>query len=398
MRLGLAPAIRKHARTLGDAQTTYKENVVAVNTLITSVLSSALPPLNTYPPDWQDFTTAFEQAGADALDWVNNIMARLLDVPNEVVGYNTIISQLLQDANQQATTLVQNPSNQQALEQLKQDLTGISNQLSLVTTFISSTVTNIQQFQSKLPDIATQLQTIAQKSIQDANADQAAITKLNNDIDQLRDDIKSLTTQLVALGLADGVALTLGVVATIAAWPWGLAAWLVMGPVVAVTTTEIALDSIKIQNDKQQIQSDQQQIQGISADVSTLQVLANNFSAMANQAQEVQSNLQAVLTEWQTLESDVNAAITEIRTAVSDTSNANFSAVANDVNAAISEWNTTYTQAGTLQITLQVNNAQLQLGMSSDQVQAALAGGQTVDIIQYYNSLSSPKFQSTKNR
>lgn len=74
-------------------------------------------------------------------------MARLLDVPDEVQGHNTIIGQLLQDASAQASTLVNQPSDQMALQILNQDLTGLSNQLNIVVTFISGAVTNIQSFQ-----------------------------------------------------------------------------------------------------------------------------------------------------------------------------------------------------------------------------------------------------------
>jgi TolA-binding protein len=388
-KISLATAISKNAVSLAAAQNTYKENVIAVNTLVTSVLTSSLPTLNQNPPDWQDFVNAYVQANADALGWVNNVLARLLDVPSEVQSYNSIITQLLQDAKAQATILAANPSNQGALAILNNDLTGITNQMNIVTSFISGAVTAIQNFGDTLPDMANQLNTIAQKSIADANADQQQIDQLNADIAQLQADIKSLTAAIVALGIADGVALTLGVVATIAAWPVGALVWFVMGPVVAVATTYIALDAIQIKADKAKISSDQQQIQGLTADVATLNILSQNYAAMAAQTEVIEGNLQAILAEWQTLSSDVGVAVSDIQSAISDTSAANFSAVLNDINGAITEWDAAYEQAGSLILTLQVNDAQLDIGMSTTQVQAALAQGNTVGIIQYYNNLQS---------
>jgi len=64
-------------------------------------------------------------------------------------------------------------------------------------------------------------------------------------------------------------------------------------------------------------------------------------------------------------------------------------AVANDLNEAVTEWTAAYTQAGSLTVQLNVNNAQLQVGMSSTQVQQALQQGQVVDIITYYNQVSA---------
>ena len=385
--MSLALAIKKNAVSLAETQTTYKENVVAVNTLITSVLTSKLPTLKQNPPDWADFVSAYEQANADALNWVNDVMARLLNVPDDVRDYNNIISNLLQDAKKQAGTLVQSPTNKNALDILNVDLSLISEQFGNITTFISSAITSIQTFKDKLPDMATQLQTIADKSTKDANADQAQIDKLNQDIQRLRNDIKSLTAAIVALGIADGVALTLGIVATIAAWPVGALTWIVLGPIVAVATTYIALDALQIKADKAAIEADQAAISGLTADVATLHILTKNFAAMSDETKAIETNLLAVLVEWQTLESEVNAAVSDTQTAIADASSANFSAVLNDINGAISEWNAAYAQAGDLHLDLQVNTAQLQLGMPSNQVQSALAGGQVISILQYYNQL-----------
>ncbi|SDS92380.1 hypothetical protein [Pseudomonas granadensis] len=389
--LSLAHAIRKSSGSLVQVQTDYKQNVVAVNTVMTSVLGSSLPTLYQAPPDWQSFVSAFEAANGDALNWVNTVMARLLNVPQEVVGYNAVISQVLQDAKSQSETLVAQPTNQIALATLNQDLTTLTNQLGLVTSFISGAIVALQTSRDTLPDMAAQLQSIADKSTVDANADQAQIDKLNAQIDQLKADIKSLTAAIIALGITDGIALTLGTVATIALWPVGALVWFMLGPAIAVASTYIALDAKQIEADQASITQTLATIQGITADVATLHVLAHNFADLATQSVAIETNLQAVLAEWQTLENDVNAAVTDIRTAISDARSTNFTAVLNDVNEAISEWNDSYAQAGSLQLDLQVNNANLEYGMTSAQVQSAMAGAQTVDLITYYNQLSQQR-------
>ncbi|MNM87456.1 hypothetical protein D3C81_996380 [compost metagenome] len=389
--LSLAHAIRKNTVSLAQAQSDYKQNVVAVNTVMTSVLGSSLPTLTQVPPDWQAFVSAFEAANGDALNWVNTVMARLLNVPQEVIGYNAVISQVLQDARTQSETLIAQPTNQLALATLNQDLTTLTGQLGLVTSFISGAISALQKSSDTLPDMAAQLQSIADKSTVDANADQAQIDTLNAQIDQLKADIKSLTAAIIALGIVDGVALTLGVVATITLWPVGALVWFMLGPAIAVASTYIALDAKQIEADKATINATLATIQNVTADVATLHVLAHNFADMAAQSVAIEANLQAVLAEWQTLENDVNAAVTDIRTALSDASGSNFSAVLNDVNDAISAWNDSYAQAGSLQLDLQVNNANLQYGMSSAQVQTAMAGAQTVDLISYYNQVSLQK-------
>jgi len=389
--MALAKAFNKNAVSLAVAQTSYKQNVVAVNTLVTSVLTSKLPTLNQNPPDWNEFVSVYEKADAGALTWVNNVMARLLNVPDEVRSYNSIITQLLADAKSQGETLVKDPGNKTALGILNTDLDNINSQMSLVVTFITGALNAIKGFKDVLPTMATNLQTIADDSTKAANADQAQIDKLNQDIDNLHAEIKSLTAAIVALGIADGIALTLGVVATIAAFPEGALVWFVLGPAIAVASTYIAIDGLKIKADNAAIKADEAQITGLTADVSTLHILSKNFASMSAQTVEIETNLQAILVEWQSLETDVNAAVTDIKTAITDASSANFGNVVTELDDAITEWAAAYKQAGDLHLDLNVNNAQLTVGMSSADVQAAAAKGSTVNIITYYNEVQNQR-------
>ena len=369
---------------------------MAVNTLVTSVLSSSLPTLNQNPPDWKQFQSAFEAADAGALTWVNNVMARLLNVPDEVKSYNATVTQLLADAKAQAQTLEADPSNKTALQTLNTDLTNVNNTLSLVVTFISGALTAIKNFKDELPTLATNLQTIADNSAKDAKADQAQIDKLNKDIDNLRAEIKSLTASIVALAVVDGIALTLGIVATIAAFPEGALVWFVLGPAVIAATAVIAIDGVKITADKKLIESDEQQITGLTADVASLQILSKNFAGMSTEATDIETNLQAILVEWQALESDVAVAVNDIKTATSDASSANFTAVVSDLDDAIAEWAAAYKQSGDLHLELNVNSAQLEVGMTQDQILAATGAVENVDIITYYNNVQNVRAKAVK--
>lgn len=280
------------------------------------------------------------------------------------------------------------------MQTLNTDLTNLTNTLNLVVTFIIGALTAVQNFKDDLPTLAGNLQSIADNSARDAKADQAQIDKLNQDIDSLKAEIKSLTASIIALGVVDGIALTLGIVATIAAFPEGALTWFVLGPAVIAATTVIAIDGAKITADKKLIESDEQQITGLTADVAALQVLSKNFAAMSAEASDIESNLQAILAEWQNLESDVTAAVTDIKTAIADASSANFSAVASELDDAVAEWSAAYKQAGDLHLDLNVNSAQLQIGMSQDQVKAATAAAPTVDIITYYNQVQNSRVAS----
>ena len=68
--------------------------------------------------------------------------------------------------------------------------------------------------------------------------------------------------------------------------------------------------------------------------------------------------------------------------------------MASDIDDAIVEWAEAYKQAGDLHLELNVNNAQLEVGMSQAQILAATAAAPTVDIITYYNQVQNAKVES----
>ena len=383
----LAQAIHRNAKSLAQAQNTYKQNLVFVNTFITGVLSSSLPQLNQPPPDWLNFVRSYEMATEEALTWVNDVMAHLLNVPGAVQSYDTVVALLLQDAIAQATSLQSTPDNGMALEVLQDDLANLNDLFGQVIAFISAVISRLENFQNVLPGMATQLQSIAQASINDANADRQQIANLNTQIQQLQSDMASLSAQIIAAGSGDPEAVTLGLVGIMTDWPGGALLWIVLGPAVASSATIIGLDEAKIENDQKQISVLQGQINAITADVSTLALLANGYGVMASQTQQIQTDLQAMLGQWQTLEDDVANAVSDIQSAIveSDTGAAVFEAVAAELNDAVMNWNAASAEVGALTVQLQVNNAPLQVGMSSAMVGQALEGGRTVDILTYYN-------------
>jgi len=385
----LAAAIRERAKPLAAAQNAYKQNVVMVNTLMTSVLTSNLPVLHETPPDWADFEQALESAKSGALDWVNNVMARLLSVPDTVRDYDAIVRQLLESADTQAAALVADPTDTAAREILIRNLDDLLSEITLVRSFVEGALGEVRKFKDTLPGLAQNLETISEKAARDAKADEEKIQKLQQDIDRLHRDIDSLTSAIIALGIVDGIAITIGLVATIALWPVGAAVWFVLAPAVVVATTFIALDAKEIEADKAQIAADQKIISGLTADVSALHILAQNFQQMSDKATALETNLAQILAEWQKLEDDVKAAVGDIQAAITDTHKPDYRAVEADLAAARQEWNAAMTQAGALHLDLNVNPAQLQLGMSASEVQAALGKQEAVPLIAYYNQVAA---------
>ena len=385
----LAYAIKKNAASRAEAQNTYKQNLVMVNNLMISVTTSKLPDLSENPPDWSDYNKTYLKGKGDALDWVNCVLTPLLCVPTEVQNHNQTICLILSNLRKQTSALVNNPSDPVALDLLNTYLNDLSDEFKVINSFISGAVTNIQNFKDKLPDIAKNLKTIADKSAKDAKADQDCIDQMQKKVTKLNDDINRLSATIAGLAIADASALVFGGLITFLAWPVGAAAWFIFGSAVAAATTYIALDGLEIKADNAKIDDLKNRIKGVTADVTTLHLLANSYANMVSESQKIKGNLSPVLAEWESLEKDVNQAITDIRSAISHATAKDFQAILNDINDAIHEWDEAYKQAGALYVHLKANTSELKIGMSSKEVKTAMDNGTTMDIIDYYNMVAA---------
>lgn len=177
----------------------------------------------------------------------------------------------------------------------------------------------------------------------------------------------------------------MGSVATIAAWPFGLVSWLVLGPAIFVASTFIVLDSIEIYNDKKKIEAAQGDVNDLESSIVVLDNLAIQFEEMSNNVSLLESHAQAVLNEWLLLEQDTKDALEAIKASLNNTDNDNFQTVCEDLENAQTEWNNVYMQASLLNIDIYINDAQLEAGMSQSEIESATQNGKTVTIFEYYN-------------
>ena len=381
----LTDAFKSHSKKLGETTLTYQQNVATVNNQMVALFQTALPTLVAPPPDYAEFTDAYVKGKAAASTWTNSVMVALLNTPTEVTDYNTEIVGLLTDAQSQANILLLNPANTTALTCLKKDLHNVSRPLAAVESTILDTLARVNTFGADtLPTIAYELLDIANRSALDSDADQGQIDALNSEIKSLQADIDQKEAELITMGVMLGVTLIVGVALLYVGAEFVALDCLGMVAAIADTTYTIAMDSIAIKDDMRQISADRASMDQLTQDVSTLSTLANSYANLAEQTTALTTNLQAILSEWQALEADVNQAIADIDDAVFDVSLPDYTATLADINEALTEWNKAYVQAVNLFIPISYTNAEIQVGMSSEEVQAAMQTSTTIPITDYY--------------
>lgn len=265
------------------------------------------------------------------------------------------------------------------------DLELLQGQFEMISIMLETTVDSITVFKNRIPEIAKELRHIVDLSKESVGVDRNKIDKLNKEIQQLNDDIKKLSLEIAGLAITDGIAVILGSVAAIAAWPFGLVSWLVLGPAIFVASTFIVLDSIEIYNDKKKIEAAQGDVNDLESSIVVLDNLAIQFEEMSNNVSLLESHAQAVLNEWLLLEQDTKDALEAIKASLNNTDNDNFQTVCEDLENAQTEWNNVYMQASLLNIDIYINDAQLEAGMSQSEIESATQNGKTVTIFEYYN-------------
>lgn len=383
------PALRARAKNgILDSTSTYKQNLVAINTYAVGVSMTTLPSLQYPPSNYGDFQNAYIQAQSQMVTFMNKVVAHLLAAPDSIDGSTTSIQSYLNTASQEALALQQDPSDYGTRTSLLNHLQLLLSAVQQPQTVVSGLVTGIQTLKNNLPDYAQQLTSIANQATQDQNVDAQKVQSLNTQITNLNADVQKLSKE-IAEAQSSVKKLTIGGIGvSFLGLVGGLLQWLWLSPAVKKAEQTIGLDSAAITNDKSQIGSLTAEMNGYTQDAASLSTTSTNFTNLANEASNLAANVQQVLAAWQAIAGDIQKVIDDVNSATTDTNTNLFASVADDLANAAQDWATTDKDALALKVDINVNSAGLQLGWSSDAVSQALTGGSEIPVIQYINSLN----------
>lgn len=386
--MGLRTAVKNNVVHLSSASEEYKNNVMLVSQYVSGVMNSNLPVLQAPVPDWDAYTKAYLAAKSSAMVWVNTVLERLNTVPGNILSYNDTVQRLFNEAIADTDKLIEDPSDQSARQFLLSEINTAIRKMTFFSDEITDVIRTLQSFKESLPQQAKDLQTIADMAMQDQRADEQQIKSLQQKIDAANNEIKSLTAAIVGLAIADGVAVTLGVVAVAAAGPIGMVTWIFLGAAVAVASIYIAIDAAKIKALKAEIEQEQKDMSAFTADVAALANTASVFQQFADQAQAIEDNLQRIVNAWQAVNTELQAVEKDLTDASDDYTAEQWKQVKEDLEHAQADWNIFTAGLGQLNIQVLGNSAKLELGMSSEEVEAAMNSGETTDFITYINRVA----------
>lgn len=389
MNLTLLSGFRQAHQELVSAATDYKTDVTTVDQYSISVAMLSNPILN-HPEviDYEAFITELTTAKSKAMYFSDSILANMEELPGQILGYNGIFSDAIAEALTDVNTLKTNPQNQTAKSDLVDTLTILSKKLGVFLSEVTDLYNRLSTYSTDLPVQAAELTELANTAAAGQNVDTAKLAVLNTDIQNLRDEISSLTAAIIALSITDGIALTLGAIAVIAAGPIGMVTWIFLGAAIAAATTFIAIDATKIKDDQDKITSDLTDTDAYTTDAATLQTCADTYTELSKSAVSVQENMKRIMDAWNEIISDINDTIGHIQNAESEIDQSVWTDIETELDSALSEWTELMADLTPLNVTISGNTAQLKVGMNSNDVGTAVQNATTMDFTDYLNSVA----------
>lgn len=381
-----------HATSISETSASYSANVSNVSNAMLAVYTTTLPSLNSTPSNWAIIQKDLNDSKAIAQQWTNQVLAQLLEEPSDVMAYNDGITMLLADAATTAAWLAAPPEG--ATESqissyrsvLKADLTTLQSKFELVLSFIDGLQASITAFGNKVPVAAAELTSAADSAYVDYDIEQAKIDDLKSKIDDMRAEIAELEADLgiESAALAGTVAAAV-VCASEPGFGWVAAGLCAIA--IGAETAAIALTAQKLVDDQKELDHMYRDLKLEEQDASALQVTAQTFNVLALNTEAIETDVTAINSAWQALVDDLNLAIVDMQEALSEENSADtdYNAISSDISESQILWAEVYSDAMALDITAEASSASLTVGMTSDEVSAAVASSPKTDIVTYVN-------------
>lgn len=382
----MTKAMARAGRTLSNTGDEYRKDIAMVSAYVATVVNTKLPSLLQPIPGWSDYQKAYLLAETTALAWTNQVMGPLSQTPLAVKRADAAVRLFFAAAAQALVILQRDPTNPGARESLLNQLNGLQSEIVLAAGLVKIVIDDLENYNGTLPAQSANLAALADAMISASSADQQKIATLRSQIAALQAQIDDLTRQIVALGIVDGAAVVFGVVALAFAGPAGIPVALLLGAALVTASIYIAVDSEKITEKKSDIEKTTATMNEITMDMALLNESATAFGDLASRSLAIQQNLEGILSAWDAVSKAVGLVKQDISQATDDEKQALWDAVAADLAAAEADWTTVLGDVDIVAIDLEGNAAKISLGMSRNEVAAAIAATPTTTLVRYLNA------------
>lgn len=371
----LSNAINRNSSLLLEVLNNYQQEVNYVNTFMLRVYSFDLPKLHfpIPPEDAKAFQDCFVNMELVTSKWTKDVFLQLVFVPNNIKSKSDPVSNKLNRAKDLAI--------KKDLDNLKDVLDSLKETFTTVKDLILETKEKVADFQTtQLDTVKTNLDNVVTQTIKDEELNQTEIDKLQSDINAIQDEINSLNKDLIGYAIGLGGSVLLGVITL----PLGPVAWLFFGGAIAALSYAVDLTKKKIKDAENKIAGDEALKDQRKNDMVQLKQYEKSFQDLADEIKILKSSMETVFGAWDVLSDNVITALEDLNKAINATSTPDYELIVQDLDNTIKEWNNITSNAKDVTLDMKFSNAKIEVGMSPDEVEAAIAKSDVVNIVDFY--------------
>ena len=360
-------------RTVGEADENYLKSVEEISEFMLSVTARNLPDFAVKPQHYADYEKKLVTAKASANIFKDTVYVNLCSYPSIMKSKMGEIIDSFSGIIKEADILIGDPGNENARNAAKGFIDTLEPVIENVLKRTVDMEDSLNKYVDKITEQAQALGEISELMTKDKGVDENEVKRLKSLIDEVKKEIRSLTEEMIEAGMGDTVFFGIGMAVTVLAFPMGLFSWLLTGPVIALSSACLALDSIKLKTLNSKITETWKVVGDLNSTVAVLQEQAEAYKDLSEKSEEMKQNLSVIHNAWETLLGDARILKTEFENGEKKFESRDWVQMKNDFTEAKSKGNTICSELEKIIIQeMYTSDAVLKAGMSRSEVEMAI--------------------------
>ena len=376
----------------------YLTSYVNICGVVKNVMMKSASDYTLYhkPDDWYDFIEELTTAQSKVDIWTNKVLKHLKSLPGKLSGdANLLVTHDFDKMLSKCIFLIDDPNHSSTLQHLKLDIQAAYNTIDDMLQDTQDIINQMDNFSNNITPLANELENLSNRAYNDRQIDSEKVMNLRNDVSMIKADIANCGVMLIASLLVEGGIILIGGGITIATF-------IATGPLGGIsigffTATLAVLDFIAITlcganliSEINKLSEKTKSLNQYEQDALQLRIAADDFDTLSKQADGMKNDLKVMMNMWNNIKADLQDEEKRIEQGEKEMKNKEFF-TSNDWKETsekleqVSQWFKRFSEE-----ILKLNvdalfgaETQLSVGMSSDEVKAAVDKAPKKELIAY---------------
>ena len=376
----------------------YLTSYVNICGVVKNVMMKSASDYTLYhkPDDWYDFIEKLTTAQSKVDIWTNKVLKHLKSLPGKLSGdANLLVTHDFDKMLSKCIFLIDDPNHSSTLQHLKLDIQAAYNTIDDMLQDTQDIINQMDNFSNNITPLANELENLSNRAYNDRQIDSEKVMNLRNDVSMIKADIANCGVMLIASLLVEGGIILIGGGITIATF-------IATGPLGGIsigffTATLAVLDFIAITlcganliSEINKLSEKTKSLNQYEQDALQLGIAADDFDTLSKQADGMKNDLKVMMNMWNNIKADLQDEEKRIEQGEKEMKNKEFF-TSNDWKETsekleqVSQWFKRFSEE-----ILKLNvdalfgaETQLSVGMSSDEVKAAVDKAPKKELIAY---------------